>query len=386
MRFGIFMAPFHPVDQNPTLALQRDLELIQHLDHLGFDEAWIGEHHSAGYEIIASPEVFIAHAAAQTKRIKLGTGVSSLPYHHPLMLADRIVLLDHLTKGRMMFGVGPGALPSDAFMMGIPTDKQRERMEEALEVMLRLFNGERVTHESDWFTLRDAKLQLAPYSDFDIAVAAQVSPSGPRCAGRFGLGLLSIGATSASGFDVLGAHWNVMEERGAEFEQPVNRDTWRLVGPMHIAETEEQARKDVEFGLKDWIEYFQKVAALPLAPETDDPGELVEAMNASGLAVIGTPDQAAAQIQRLVEQSNGGFGAYLFMAHEWANTEATKHSYELFARYVMPQFQGSMPAPQESRDWAAANRPQFIGAATEAVMKAIGDHGAEQAAKASATS
>jgi limonene 1,2-monooxygenase len=384
MRFGIFMAPFHPVGQNPTLALHRDLALIEHLDHLGFDEAWIGEHHSAGYEIIASPEVFIAHAAARTTHIKLGTGVSSLPYHHPLMLADRIVLLDHLTKGRTMFGVGPGALPSDAFMMGIPTDKQRERMEESLDVILRLFRGERVTHESDWFVLRDAQLQLAPYSDIDIAVAAQVSPSGPRCAGRFGLGLLSIGATSAGGFDVLGMHWNVMEERGAEFSQQVDRNKWRLVGPMHIAETEEQARKDVEFGLQDWLDYFQKVAALPLAPETDNPAEIVEAMNNSGLAVIGTPDQAAAQIQRLVDQSDGGFGAYLFMAHEWANTEATKHSYELFARYVMPQFQGSIPAPSESRDWAANNRPQFIGAATEAVMKAMGDHGAEQAAKAEA--
>jgi limonene 1,2-monooxygenase len=384
LKFGIFLAPFHPVGQNPTLALERDLDLMEHLDSLGFDEAWIGEHHSAGYEIIASPEVFIAHAAARTSHIKLGTGVSSLPYHHPLMLADRIVLLDHLTKGRMMFGVGPGALPSDAFMMGIPTDKQRERMEEALEVILRLFNGERVTHESDWFVLRDAKLQLAPYSDFDIAVAAQVSPSGPRCAGRFGLGLLSIGATSAGGFDVLGSHWSVMEQRGEEFGQTVDRNKWRLVGPMHIAETEEQARKDVEFGLKDWIDYFQKVAALPLAPETDNPAELVEAMNNSGLAVIGTPDQAAAQIQRLVDQSNGGFGAYLFMAHEWANTEATRHSYELFARYVMPLFQGSTPAPVASRDWAANNRPQFIGAATEAVMKAIGDHGAEQAAKAEA--
>ena len=381
MRFGIFMAPFHPVGQNPTLAIHRDLELIEHLDRLGFDEAWIGEHHSAGYEIIASPEVFIASAAARTTHIKLGTGVSSLPYHHPLMLADRIVLLDHITKGRTMFGVGPGALPSDAFMMGIPTDKQRERMEESLEVILRLFNGERVTHESDWVSLRDAALQLRPYSDFDIAVAAQVSPSGPRCAGRFGLGLLSIGATSQGGFDVLGMHWDVMEERGAEFNQTVDRNKWRLVGPMHIADTEEQARKDVEFGLKDWMEYFQKVAALPLAPDADSPDEIVDAMNNSGLAVIGTPDQAAAQIQRLIDQSNGGFGAYLFMAHEWANTEATKHSYELFARYVAPLFQGSTPAPVESRDWAVANRPQFMDAAGAAIMKAMGDHAAEKAAK-----
>jgi len=381
MRFGIFMAPFHPVGQNPTLALHRDLELIEHLDRLGFDEAWIGEHHSAGYEIIASPEVFIAHAAARTTHLKLGTGVSSLPYHHPLMLADRIVLLDHLTKGRTMFGVGPGALPSDAFMMGIPVDKQRDRMEESLEVILRLFKGERVTHESDWFVLRDAALQLRPYSDFDIAVAAQVSPAGPRAAGKFGLGLLSIGATSAGGFDVLGQHWGVMEQRAAEFGQTVDRNRWRLVGPMHIAETEEKARRDVEFGLKDWMDYFQRVAALPLAPNADDPGEIVDAMNASGLAVIGTPDQAAAQIQRLLDQSNGGFGAYLFMAHEWANTEATKHSYELFARYVMPQFQASMPAPTESRDWAIENRPQFMEAAGGAIMKAITDHAAEQAAK-----
>ena len=121
LKFGIFLAPFHTPRHNPTLALQRDLELITRLDELGYDEAWIGEHHSAGFEIIASPEVFIAAAAERTKHIRLGTGVSSLPYHHPLMLADRMVLLDHLTRGRVMLGCGPGALPSDAFMMGIPS-------------------------------------------------------------------------------------------------------------------------------------------------------------------------------------------------------------------------------------------------------------------------
>ena len=118
MRFGIFLAPFHRPDENPTLAIHRDLELIERLDELGFDEAWIGEHHSAGSEIIASPEVFIAAAAERTRRIRLGTGVSSLPYHHPLLLADRMVLLDHLTHGRTMLGVGPGALASDAYMLG----------------------------------------------------------------------------------------------------------------------------------------------------------------------------------------------------------------------------------------------------------------------------
>jgi len=141
MRFGIFLAPFHPVGQNPTLALERDLELVVRLDELGYDEAWIGEHHSAGFEIIASPEVFIAVLAERTRHIRLGTGVSSLPYHHPLILTDRMVLLDHLTRGRMMMGVGPGALPSDAFMMGIDPMAQRQMMEEALEAILALLDG-----------------------------------------------------------------------------------------------------------------------------------------------------------------------------------------------------------------------------------------------------
>src|SRR5919197_4079809 len=155
MRFGIFLAPFHRHDENPTLALERDLHLIEHLDALGYDEAWIGEHHSAGTELIASPEVFIAAAAARTRHIRLGTGVSSLPYHHPLLLADRMVLLDHLTRGRVMLGVGPGALPSDAYMMGIEVARQRDMMEEALEAILRLLReDEPITLKTDWFELR----------------------------------------------------------------------------------------------------------------------------------------------------------------------------------------------------------------------------------------
>jgi len=378
MRFGIWMAPLHPVGQNPHLALHRDLELIEYLDRLGYEEAWIGEHHSAGYELVASPEVFIAAAAERTRHIKLGTGVSSLPYHHPLILADRIVLLDHLTRGRMMFGVGPGALTSDAYMMGLPTDRARARMEEALEAILRLFHGERVTMETDWFVLRDAALQLLPYSDFEIAVAAGISPAGPRAAGRFGLGLLSVGATLNGGVDMLGAHWSVLEERAAAFQQTVSRSRWRLVGPMHLAETEEQARAEVAFGLKDWLEYFKNIAALPFAPKADSPDERADAMNESGIGVIGTPDQAVAQIQRLVDQSQGGFGTFLLVAHEWANREATMRSYELFARYVAPLFQGSAVPPVRSRQWVVS-QPAFMDAAGAAIVKAISDHQAEKA-------
>src|SRR5437867_9166167 len=179
MNFGIFMAPFHRIGDNPTYALRRDLELIEFLDHLSYDEAWIGEHHSAGYEIIPSPELFLAAAAQRTRYIRLGTGVSSLPYHHPLILADRIQQLDHQTRGRAMFGVGPGSLASDAIMLGIDTLRQRDMMDEALTVIVPLLRGETVTHKSDWFVLESARLQLPPYTrpHVEMAVAGSVSPA-----------------------------------------------------------------------------------------------------------------------------------------------------------------------------------------------------------------
>jgi limonene 1,2-monooxygenase len=383
LNFGVFMAPFHRLGENPTWSLHRDLELIEHLDRLCYDEAWIGEHHSAGYEIIASPEVFVAAAAERTKHIRLGTGVSSLPYHHPLLLADRMVLLDHLTRGRTMFGVGPGALPSDAFMMGIDPLRQREMMDESLDAIVALLaSDEPVTRETDWFTLREARLQLRPYSrpHMELAVAAQISPAGPRAAGKYGLSLLSLGATTVGGFDALGHHWRVCEELAAEHQKQVRRDTWRLVGPMHIAPTMDQARKDVEFGLKAWVDYFLRVAALPLVGNAVEVGDMVDAMNANGYGVIGTPEDAARQIQRLWDQS-GGYGTYLFMVHDWADREATLRSFELVARYVMPQFQGTLGRLSASHAWAAENRPTFIGRAVEAIGKAIQDHHQDRAGK-----
>ena len=232
LRFGTFMAPFHPEDENPTEQIHRDFALVEHLDRLGFHEAWIGEHHSAGYELIASPELFIAAVAERTRDIKLGTGVVSLPYHHPLMVADRINQLDHMTRGRVMFGVGPGALPSDAFMMGIDVQTQRDRMDEAIGVLVPLLSGETVTHESDWFTLRDARLQLRPFTEphIEIAVASQVSPAGARAAGKHGLSLLSIGATTTGGFNALATNWQICadkaEEHGKAIEQ---KEAGRLV-------------------------------------------------------------------------------------------------------------------------------------------------------------
>ena len=216
-RFGTFLAPFHAIDENPTVALERDFRLVAHLDSLGFDEVWIGEHHSGGMEIIASPELFIAAAAERTRRIRLGAGVVTLPYHHPFFVAERINQLDHQTRGRMMFGVGAGALPYDADMVGIDVSRIREMMEESLEVLIPLLRGETVTAKTDWFELREARLQLASYSrpHVDLAIPSVVSPSGPRTAGRYGMALLSTAATTQAAFEALPDTWEICETQAA---------------------------------------------------------------------------------------------------------------------------------------------------------------------------
>lgn len=380
LRFGIFLPPMHPTGQNPTLSMQRDVELIQHLDRLGFDEAWIGEHHSSGFETIASPEVFIAHAAALTSRIKLGTGVSSLPYHHPLILADRILMLDHLTRGRMMFGVGPGQLASDASMLGIEVDQQRRMMEESFDVIMRLFRGETVDVETDWFTVREGRLQLNRYSDFDVAVAASISPSGPRLAGRYGTGLLSVAATNPAGFANLAGHWKVIEEQAAEAGRTVDRSGWRMMGPMHLADTEAQALEDCRYGLTRVMDYLAHVVPTN-SPAADTYEGRVKEMNETGAGVIGTPDMAIAQIQRLIDQS-GGFGAYLVFGGDLADFAQTKRSYELFAQYVMPHFQDQLAAPQASADWIVGTEGKFVGQTVKAIDKARQEYAGERGEEA----
>jgi len=357
LRFGTFMAPFHsPPGQNPTTAIARDVATIRQLDELGYDEAWIGEHHSCGTEIIASPEIFIAHVAAQTRHIKLGTGVLSLPYHNPLWVADRAILLDHLTRGRFMLGLGPGALPTDAAMIGIEPAEQRQALEEDTAVLIHLLRSdEPISITTPRYRLVDARCQLRPFTDpcFEVGIAAIASPSGPRVAGQHGVSLLSIGATLVGDLDLLAMHWDVAEERAAEFGTTVSRDGWRLVGPMHIAETKEQAMRDVEFGIEAWFDYLQHTAAAPqFHPLGDTLEERIAWVNESGVGVIGTPEDAINKIDELYKQSNGGFGCYLMMAHEWARPDAVARHYELFAQHVMPVFQGSAERTLASERYA----------------------------------
>ena len=372
MKFGIFLGPFHRVGENPTLALDRDLELVQWLDYLGYDEAWIGEHHSAGWETISSPEIFMAVAADRTRYIKLGTGVVSLPYHHPFMVANRMVQLDHMTHGRVMLGVGPGALPGDAYMMGINATTQRARMDEAFGIILRLFTEtEPITHKSDWFELQEALLQLRPYQKphMPIAVASVQTPSGVALAGKYGASVLTItlprDPSSSQEADLKGL-WDICEGSAAEHGQTVSRDDWRLVLPVHLADTRKEAMEEARLGAGRYqAEYFEHTMGRPKVVD-GPPEKIIDAMVDMGAWIVGTPDDCIEGIKRLDEKS-GGFGGFLVQTIDWAPREKMLHSYELLARYVMPQFQGSAASTAASNQWAYERRETLMAGRTRAL-------------------
>ena len=374
MKFGIFLGPFHRVGENPTLAIDRDLELVQWLDYLGYDEAWIGEHHSAGWETISSPEIFIAVAAERTRHIKLGTGVISLPYHHPFMVADRMVQLDHMTHGRVMLGVGPGALPGDAYMIGIDPTTQRENMDESFGIILRLFTEtEPITYKSEWFELREAMLQLRPFQKpyMPIAVSSIGTPAGVALAGKYGASVLTITVPRdpSAGPANLKGLWAIAEESAAEHGQTMNRDDWRLTIPVHLAEDRQQALDEARLGGGRFFREYSGATFLRKAGFDGPVESIVDYMADNGWWIVGTPDDCIEGIKKLGEQS-GGFGGFLVQAIDWAPREKILLSFELLARYVMPQFQGSVVSTAASSRWTAERKEVLGSGRTRAIERA----------------
>ncbi len=381
LKFGIFLAPFHPMEENPMLCLQRDMDLLTHIDGLGYDEAWVGEHHSGGFEIIANPELFIAQAIERTRNIRLGTGVISLPYHNPFTVASRMTQLDYQARGRAMFGVGPGALVGDAFRMGIDPENQRRMLNEALDAIMPLMRGEQVTMETDWFNLREARLQLPGFTrpHMEMAVASARSPVGALAAGKHGLGMLSIGGTSADALKAHAANWGTAEDAAAENGKTLDRKNWRIVTLMHVAETRDKAFQNVKWGIERWAKYFREIATFPIVPA--DITDAAEYLTAGDMAVIGSPDDAIEYLETLWDGA-GGFGCLMQLAHNWADWEETKRSYELIARRVFPHFQNSNQLRRYSYDYSHENRPMFIGKAEKAVLGEIEKHQARKSGRA----
>ncbi len=373
LNFGAFLAPHHPIGENPFLQFRRDLDFAEHLDKLGFDEFWCGEHHSSGWEMIASPEMFLAAAGERTKRIRLGTGVVSLPYHHPFNVAQRMVQLDIMTGGRAIFGSGPGALSSDAYVLGIDPMIQRDRQDEAIGIIKRLMSGERVTAQSEWFTLKDAALQLLPLQeDMPFVTASQISPSGMTLAGKHGIGVISVGSMSTEGLTALPTQWGFAEEAAKKYGKTVDRKNWRVLLSWHIAETREKAREQAGQGLMRWHnEYIVGTLQRPGAKPFKTPDHAVDATGFSegSAATIGTPDDLVKTIKNVIDMS-GGFGTVIGFVHDWANPENTFRSWDMVARYVIPEINGYLAGLRRSQKYVIENRESFERAG-QAVMAKI---------------
>ncbi len=371
LRLGLFIAPFHALNEDPTLAFERDLQLTQFADDLGLGEVWFGEHHSGGYEIIMSPELMIAAAAQRTKRIRLGTGVITLPYHNPLMVANRLAQLDHLTHGRLIFGAGPGLLSADAHMLGIDPRESRDKLDQGLGVVKRLLAGEMVTETSSWYDLHDAHCHLLPLQDpLPIAIASAFSPSGGTLAAKHDTAMLCLASTSPDGFDALASNWQIAQETSQKLGRAMDPARIRCATDMHIAETRDAAMDQARKGFAITQRYFlNQTAHLSASPMDVTLEQLIE----SGEAVIGTPDDAVAQIRRL-EAKIPDFGTLLLFDKNWTSTADKKRSLELLMRYVLPEINGTNASRQRSFDWQSEHEQEYFDTMQAATQRAFEKH------------
>lgn len=328
--------------------------------------------------------MFLAAAGERSKRIKLATGVVSLPYHHPFNVAQRMVQLDYMTGRRVIFGSGPGALASDAHTLAVDPMLLRDRQDEAIGIIRRLFRGERVTAKSDWFMLQDAALQLLPLQeDMPFAVASQISPSGMTLAGKHGIGVISIGSLSEEGLNALPTQWSFAEAAAAEHGQTVDRKNWRVLLSWHIAETREKARAEARDGLlRHHNEYITATLQRPGAQPFKTLDEAVDktAFAPGAAATIGTADDLLERIKSVLDIS-GGFGTVIGSVHDWANSENTMRSWDMVARYVVPEINGYLAGLRTSREFVANNR-EYFNRARAAVMAKVTENEAAAAALA----
>ncbi len=353
MKFGFFMMPSHHHTENPTLAFERDLQLIEYAESLGFDEFWVGEHHTGGWETIPAPDIFLAAAATRTKRIRLGTAVINLSYHHPFDVAERMAFLDHLSYGRVMLGCGPGILSPDIKMFGLEPSELRPMMNESLDIILKLYREDGpVSYEGKYWQIKDMEVQVKPYQEPHLPIFAVSSGSGNsiRVAAERGLGVIS-GVYSQAGAMDINQQWQAYEQQATQAGYLANRDDWRLSTNIYLADSNEEALRDVSEGvLNDARQYFFNTGGkVTYEAYSGQPADeiTVEQIIEQRKWIIGDPDHCVRRIKEL-EEASGGFGGLLMVAVEWTSTQKWHRSLELLARYVMPQFNRSLRGIQGS--------------------------------------
>ena len=348
MRFGVFIAPHHPVREHPTLQYERDLQLIEHFDQLGYDEVWVGEHHTGAYENIPAPDIFIAKASALTSRIALGTGTINLPYHDPFMVAERLAFLDHLTHGRLIYGFGGGGLVSDKrfFQVG---DEASPRLREALDIIELLFSTtDYVDFDGKFWQLDHKRIQVRPYQEHpQFSIAGMSGTHNFELCGERGYAALSIYFTPVRIEDNPGmpdliaqgsAIVKAAEAAGRDPERA--RDDWRICREVYVADSKNAAMAEIRESLEQSYDYLFKIGLAPLMKRDAamaDADVTFDWMVENVPWIIGSPEDVIGQVREL-DEAVGGFGSLLFNSREWVTIDRWNRSLELFARYVSPHF------------------------------------------------
>ena len=368
-RFGCFLSPLHPVGESPHQLLRRDLDDVVLADRLGFDEFWVGEHHSGGWGLISSPELFLVAAAERTTRITLATGVLTAPYHHPFMVAERASLLTHLTSGRFVLGLGAGSVTGDMHMLGISPADTRRRTADCAETVTALLRGEVVTRTEDWFELHDGRVQMVPFRGRppEVVVASAATPFGMELCGRLGLNPLSHGSPpwgvirpgDGLGLERLAGQWEVYAETAAAHGNTADRDRWRVSFPVHVSTSKEEAAAEIKAGwLRQRRLLWKETMGMPMSSAPMGDERAFEATLRQGGVIHGSAEDCIEQIEQLAEQT-GGFGCLLVTLQDWASPEAQRRSLTSFAHHVVPHFTGETRGLEASRDWTAGMKDEL---------------------------
>ena len=363
MKLGIFMMPLHSPERPLAETLDEDLEVVAWADKLGYEEAWIGEHFTLPWENIPAPDLFIARALGVTERIVMGTGVVLLHLHDPTMVAHRIAMLDHMAKGRLIFGIGSGATPADSELFGIDRKPgtSRRMMQESIEVILKLWTeGEPVEHSGEFFHVRTPEAQpearLAfhskPYQKPYPPIA--VGGSSPRSetlelAGENGWWPMSSCFLHSSR---LTTHWQAVETGAQKTGQNASRTDWRIAREVYVAEDSQQAKDDAlsgafgQFFTDYWTALIghgpRGIASLKADPDMPDEAITPEYM-LEQFWIVGDPDECARKIRKLYSDA-GGFGTLLPICHDWGkDKDKWFRSLELLVKEVQPSLRDLVP-------------------------------------------
>jgi alkanesulfonate monooxygenase SsuD/methylene tetrahydromethanopterin reductase-like flavin-dependent oxidoreductase (luciferase family) len=354
MKLAFFMMPLHSLNRDYHTTLQEDIEVAILADQLGFDEFFMGEHYTCEIEQVSSPMMFLAFLAKQTKTMKLGIGVLPLPLYHPVMAASHIALLDHLTEGRLILGVGTGALGSDFEAFGMPDAKRPEMMMDSLDIILKIWSSDppydikgkywNVQLKNNvWPELgvgSFSKTYQKPHPPLAVSVSSPNSHSIRVAAQR---DMMPISANFVASW-VLKTHWDTYADEMNKLGKKLDGNAWRVARSIFVADTDAEAEAFVKTsgGAYDWYyDYMFRVydklgSPQLLAPHRDTPVETINhQMVRDNFVIYGSPKTVAAKILALREEI-GPFGTLLYTVHDCTDKAVMHKSMRLLANDVMP--------------------------------------------------